>query len=119
MFLMDYEDGAWQDPRIVPYGPFSLDPAAKVLHYGQEIFEGMKAYRNPLDGSVHMFRPDMNIARFNRSCRAHVHAGRSIPTCSCTALELLIDIDRDWVPSSPNAAVHPADDDRRRSPAWA
>ena len=102
MFLMEWKDGLWHDPRIVPYGPFCLDPAAKVLHYGQEIFEGMKAYRNGADGSVHMFRPDRNIERFNisceRMCMPPVDAGLFME-----ALETLIDLDRDWVPESPNA----------------
>ena len=56
----------WHSATVKPYGPLTLDPSAAVLHYGQEIFEGRKAYRHP-DGSVHLFRPDMNAARFNRS----------------------------------------------------
>ncbi len=102
MFLMDYKDGQWQSPRIEPYGPFAMDPAAKVLHYGQEIFEGMKAYRNAADDTVHMFRPDKNIARFNISCER-----MCMPPVDedmfAQALDLLIDVDRDWVPESPNA----------------
>ena len=103
MFLMDYEKGKdWHDPRIVPYGPFTLDPAAKVLHYGQEIFEGMKAYRNSADGTVHMFRPDRNIRRFNISCE-RMCMPKVDPDLFMNALELLIDLDREWVPESPNA----------------
>ena len=102
MFLMDYRDGLWHDPRIVPYGPFSLDPAAKVLHYGQEIFEGMKAYRNGKDGSVHMFRPDMNVKRFNISCQ-RMCMPEVDPDLFMQALEMLIDLDRAWVPESPDA----------------
>ena len=102
MFVLDFKNGQWQDPRIVPYGPFSLDPAAKVLHYGQEIFEGMKAYKNGRDGSVHMFRPDKNILRFNISCER-----MCMPLVDSDlfmrALNMLIDLDRDWVPESPNA----------------
>jgi branched-chain amino acid aminotransferase len=102
MFLMDFKDGKWGQPRIQPYGPFSIDPAAKVLHYGQEIFEGMKAYKNGRDGSVHMFRPDKNIKRFNISCER-----MCMPPVDeklfMSALETLIDLDRDWVPESPNA----------------
>lgn len=57
MFVMDYaEQAGWHDARIVPYGPLSLSPAASVLHYGTEVFEGMKAYRRP-DGGVQLFRP--------------------------------------------------------------
>jgi len=102
MFLLDYKKGEWQNPRIEPYGDLCLDPAAKVLHYGQEIFEGMKAYANGEDGSVHMFRPDMNIKRFNisahRVCMPPVD-----PELFMTALKRLIDLDRDWVPESPDA----------------
>ena len=62
-----YTEGkGWHDARIVPYGDFALDPAAMVLHYGQAIFEGMKAYRNP-DGNIQLFRPMDNLRRFNRS----------------------------------------------------
>ena len=102
MFVMDYQDGQWGPPRITPYGPFSIDPAAKVLHYGQEIFEGMKAYKNSQDGTVHMFRPDKNIRRFNisceRMCMPLVDEGLFME-----ALDTLIDLDRAWVPESPNA----------------
>ncbi|MBU8870994.1 MAG: branched-chain amino acid aminotransferase [Gemmatimonadales bacterium] len=102
MFIMDYKNGAWADPRIVPYGPFSLDPAAKVLHYGQEIFEGMKAYKNSDDGSVHMFRPDKNIRRFNISC-GRMCMPEVDSDVFMKALDLLIDVDREWVPESPDA----------------
>ena len=110
MFRLDWKDGAWRDPRIVPYGPFAIDPAAKVLHYGQEIFEGMKAYKNSQDQTVHMFRPDKNIRRFNISCER-----MCMPPVDgqlfMEALELLIDMDRSWVPESPNAAMR-----KRQSP---
>ena len=62
MFLMNYDLGeGWHDPRIVPYGNLSLDPAAMCLHYGQEVFEGLKAYRSE-DGGILLFRPDRNMA---------------------------------------------------------
>ena len=67
MFLMNYDEGqGWHDPRIVPYGPIALDPSAMVFHYGQEVFEGMKAYRN-VNGGINLFRPDKNMARLNVS----------------------------------------------------
>ena len=67
MFLMDYEEGkGWQNKRIVPFGPISLHPASTVLHYGAEIFEGMKAYRRK-DGGIQLFRPMENIKRLNNS----------------------------------------------------
>ena len=102
MFMMDYSEGNWHDPRIVPSAPLTLHPAAKVLHYGQEVFEGMKAYRNGSDGSVHMFRPDKNVRRFNIS-----NERMSMPLIDeslfMEALERLVDIDRDWVPEVPDA----------------
>ena len=68
MFLMDYTDReGWHNARIVPFGPISISPAASVLHYGTEVFEGLKAYRRP-DGAVQLFRPWENVARLNRSC---------------------------------------------------
>lgn len=108
MFLLDYKDGGWQNPRIEPYHDLALDPAAKVLHYGQEIFEGMKAYARKDKSEVHMFRPDMNIKRFN------ISAGRVCmpavdPELFMEGLKRLIDLDRDWVPESPNALyIRPA-----------
>ena len=67
MFLADYTEGeGWHDARIVPYGPLSLSPAASVLHYGTEIFEGMKAYRTA-SGEIRLFRPMENIRRMNHS----------------------------------------------------
>ena len=67
MFLMEASaDQGWHNPRVVPYGPLSLDPSAAVLHYSQEIFEGLKAYRSPRD-TLLLFRPDKNATRLNRS----------------------------------------------------
>jgi branched-chain amino acid aminotransferase len=67
MFIMDYSDGeGWHDGRIVPYGPLALDPAAAVLHYSQQMFEGLKAYK-AADGRILLFRPYMNAARTNRT----------------------------------------------------
>src|SRR6478672_6355592 len=69
MVVVDYDsDNGWHDARVQPYGPFSFDPATMVLHYAQEIFEGLKAYRQP-DGSVATFRPEANAKRFQRSSR--------------------------------------------------
>jgi branched-chain amino acid aminotransferase len=101
MFITEWRDGAWHDPRIQPYGPIALDPAAKVLHYAQEIFEGMKGYRSA-DGGRHLFRPEMNIARFNRSaermCMPTVD-----PDVFMKSLELLVEMDRDFVPPAPGS----------------
>ena len=68
MFLMNYTAGqGWHDPRIVPYGPFTLEPSAMVFHYAQEVFEGLKAYRTA-DGRIQLFRPIDNARRLNDSC---------------------------------------------------
>ena len=101
MFITEWRDGVWHDPRVVPYGPLSLDPAAKVLHYAQEIFEGMKAYRSA-DGGRHMFRPDMNIARFNRSA-VRMSMPEVDPAVFLKALEILVDLDRDYVAPKPGS----------------
>ena len=67
MFVMDYTAGeGWHDARVVPYGPWEMDPATTVFHYAQEIFEGMKAYRTA-EGKIQLFRPDCNIERMNNS----------------------------------------------------
>ena len=73
MFIMDYVDGqGWINPRIVPYGPIILEPSAMVFHYGQAIFEGLKAYRTP-DGRINLFRPRLNFERVNQSNAPHGH----------------------------------------------
>ena len=69
MFTMEYQEGAgWHDPRIVPYGPLTLDPAASTLHYAQAIFDGLKAFRG-VDNKVRLFRPQKHIERLNNSAR--------------------------------------------------
>ncbi|GAB2809399.1 branched-chain amino acid aminotransferase [Actinocorallia aurea] len=92
----DTERG-WHDAQLRPYGPLSLDPATKVFHYAQELFEGMKAYRQP-DGSIVSFRPEANAARFNVSCRRMAMPELPEETF-LEALRLLVDADRDWVPT--------------------
>lgn len=66
MFICDYSDGKWQKPHIQPYGPMSIDPSARVFHYGQAVFEGMKAYKDE-QGAIFMFRPEDNYDRINKS----------------------------------------------------
>lgn len=86
----------WHDGRVEPYGPFTLDPSSAVFHYGQEFFEGMKAYRQA-GGSIALFRPAANAARFNRSARRM--AMPELPEeAFVRAVELLVAQDRDWVP---------------------
>jgi branched-chain amino acid aminotransferase len=94
----------WHDARLEPYGPLLLDPASQVLHYGQEIFEGLKAYRRP-DGSVVMFRPRLNAERLNRSC-ARLAMPPMPPENFVTALELLVGTDCEWVSPIPGHSLY-------------
>jgi branched-chain amino acid aminotransferase len=98
------EKGGWHRPRVQPYGPIELDPAAAVLHYGQEIFEGLKAYRHA-DGSVWSFRPDANARRLQRSARR-----LALPELPeqyfIESLRQLIAVDGDWVPSAPETSLY-------------
>ena len=105
MFLMDYHVGqGWHDPRIVPYGPLSLEPSAMVFHYAQEVFEGMKAYRTP-DGGVQLFRPYDNARRMNDS-----NERLCIPTIPedlfVEAVKALVKLEADWVPSEPETSLY-------------
>jgi branched-chain amino acid aminotransferase len=105
MFSMDYNpDKGWHDPRIEPYAPIQMDPATMVLHYGQAIFEGLKAFRN-VNGSVQMFRPKDNLARLNRSAR-RLCIPEVDEAFSLDCLKQLIALDQDWVPGSPGTALY-------------
>ena len=96
--------GGWHRPRVQPYGPLTLDPAAAVLHYGQEIFEGIKAYRHA-DGSIHTFRPDQNGRRLQRSARRL--ALPELPVeWFIQSLRELIAVDGAWVPSGAAQALY-------------
>lgn len=97
-------DRGWYDAEVKPYGPLMLDPAASVLHYGQEIFEGLKAYRHA-DGSVWTFRPQANAARLQRS--AHRLALPELPIdLFVESIKQLVAIDAAWVPSSPESSLY-------------
>ncbi|MDQ1912811.1 branched-chain amino acid aminotransferase [Paenibacillus sp. GD4] len=105
MFILDYStERGWHDARIVPYQPITLDPAAKVFHYGQTIFEGLKAYRTE-DGRILLFRPEQNFQRLNRS-----NERLSIPhldeSLALEALKQLVLVDQDWVPSAPGTSLY-------------
>ncbi len=105
MFLMNYEEGrGWFDPRIVPFGDLSLSPAAMVLHYGQEMFEGMKAYPGK-NGEAYLFRPDMNAKRSNSSCD-RLCIPRIPEEDFVQAVEALVDVDRDWIPTAPGTSLY-------------
>ncbi len=105
MLVVDYTDGqGWHDARIVPYGTLQLEPAAAVLHYGQAMFEGLKAYRLA-DGRISLFRPDRNAHRMASG------AGRlSIPAIDqqlfVHGISQLVATDADWVPSAPGTALY-------------
>jgi branched-chain amino acid aminotransferase len=100
MFLMEWDEGkGWHDARMIPYAPLALPPAAMVFHYGQEIFEGLKAFRHP-DGSVHLFRPDRNAARMNRSAGRMCMPEVPVPE-QLEAMRLLVGHDREWTPPAP------------------
>ncbi|MEV2476556.1 branched-chain amino acid aminotransferase [Paenibacillus larvae] len=105
MFIMDYEAGTgWHNPRIVPYQPISLDPAAKVFHYGQTVFEGLKAYKTN-DKQILLFRPQSNFQRLN-----HSNERLSIPHLdehlALQALKQLISIDQDWIPEEEGTSLY-------------
>ncbi|MBP3966024.1 branched-chain amino acid aminotransferase [Paenibacillus lignilyticus] len=105
MFVMDYSvEREWHNPRITPYQPIVLDPAAKVFHYGQTIFEGLKAYKTE-DGGIQLFRPRDNFARMNRS-----NDRMSVPELdidvAIAALEQLIAVDQDWIPDLPGTSLY-------------
>lgn len=105
MFIMNYTEGkGWHDPRIVPFGDISLSPAAMVLHYGQEMFEGLKAYRGD-SGEVYLFRPDMNAKRANKSnerlCIPEIPEEDFVQ-----AIKAVVDVDRDWVPYEEGTSLY-------------
>ncbi|MFH0937956.1 MAG: branched-chain amino acid aminotransferase, partial [Planctomycetota bacterium] len=100
MLLQNYRNGVWETPKIVKYGPFKLNPATVVFHYGQEIFEGFKAYRQP-DGSVCLFRPERNLARFNHSAERLCMATIDI-TSILAWITKLIKKDKEQIPERPH-----------------
>ena len=105
MFIVDYDAGqGWHDPRIIPYGPLAIDPAAKVLHYAQEIFEGLKAYRTA-DGSIQLFRPDKNAQRMINT--NHRMCLPSLPVEDFVqAVKAIVEFDQDWVPHAEGTSLY-------------
>jgi len=105
LFLLDYREGkGWYDPRIEPYGPFALDPAAAVLHYAQSVFDGLKAFRGR-GGQVRLFRPQKHIERMNNSAK-RLCIPPLDPELALRSLVALVDLDRGWVPSSRGHALY-------------
>jgi branched-chain amino acid aminotransferase len=105
MFIADFqEEKGWYDPRVAPYGPFSLDPACAVLHYAQAVFDGLKAFRGR-DGQVRLFRPQKHVERLNASAR-RLCIPPLDPGLALTSLITLVGIDRDWVPSTVGTSLY-------------
>ncbi len=105
MFIMDYTEGkGWHDPRIEPYHNLSLSPASMVFHYGQEMFEGLKAYRGN-DGKARLFRPDMNGKRTNdtnkRLCIPELPVEDFVE-----AVKAIVKVDEDWIPTAPSTSLY-------------
>lgn len=104
MFVMDYRDGQWQDARIEPFAPMPIHPACSGIHYGQSIFEGMKAYRGA-EGEAVLFRPRKNIERFNKSA-ARMAMPEVPEELFHRALIELIRLDRDWIPDRDGSSLY-------------
>ena len=105
MFVMDYEEEkGWHRPRLTPYAPIMLDPSSSVFHYGQAVFEGLKAYRTE-DGRVLLFRPEQNIKRLNKSCQR-----MSMPPVDeelvLEALTQLVELEKEWVPREKGTSLY-------------
>jgi branched-chain amino acid aminotransferase len=104
MFRVDYFDGSWQNPSIIPYGPIEISPSLSALHYGQSIFEGMKAFKNQ-EGAPQLFRPADNIKRLNISA---LRMGMpEIPEdLFLDGLNQLVSLDRNWIPTKDGSALY-------------
>src|SRR4051794_471599 len=102
MLVVDYEAGRWSTPSIQPYGPLSLNPATSALHYGQTIFEAVKALRG-VDGVVRLFRLDRHVARLNASAR-RLCMPEVAPEEMLRWLTELVRVDQDWTPSEPGTS---------------
>ena len=105
MLIIDYDAGqGWHDARIIPYGPLQIDPAAKVLHYAEEIFEGLKAYRTA-DGYIQLFRVRDNIDRMNKSadrlCLPQIPEELAV-----SAIKKLVEVEQDWVPREKDTSLY-------------
>ena len=105
MFMMDYTEGTgWHDARIVPYAPIPMDPATMVLHYAQETFEGLKAYRDT-NGNITLFRPEMNARRMinsnRRICMAELPEEMFVE-----AVEAIVKYEQDWIPTAKDTSLY-------------
>ena len=104
MLECDFKDGVWQAPKVVPYQPITLDPSAKIFHYGQSVFEGMKAYKDA-QGDVWLFRPLENFKRLNISSKR-----LAIPELPenyfMDGLKTLLEVDKDWIPTKDGSSLY-------------
>ena len=104
MLVMEHDEDGWHEAKIVPYGPFAMEPSSMVIHYGQTVFEGMKAYRTP-DGKINLFRPEENFKRLNLSCER-----LCIPQLDekylLEGLLELIRLEQDWIPTAPDTSLY-------------
>ena len=104
MLVCNFKDGAWQDASIIPYGPVSLNPSAKIFHYGQSIFEGMKAYKDDKD-NVFLFRPQENWKRLNKSAERMMMP--AVPEeLFMKGLKKLLEIDKCWIPNKQGSSLY-------------
>jgi len=104
MLVCDYKNGAWETPKVVPYQPLSLDPSSKIFHYGQSIFEGMKAYKDDAD-QIWLFRPEDNCKRLNLSAKRL--AMPEIPeSYFMEGLKTLLKTDSDWIPTTKGSSLY-------------
>ncbi len=104
MFVCDYADGEWKDARIVPFQNFSMHPASMVLHYGQAIFEGMKAFKNQ-HGEPMLFRPEMHATRINASAK-RICMPEFPEELFINAIHKLVDLDQGWIPPQEGSALY-------------
>lgn len=104
MLVMEHDADGWHDAKIVPYGPFAMEPSSMVLHYGQTVFEGMKAYRTP-EGKINLFRPKENFKRLNLSCDRLCIPEMDEEYLLETLLEL-IRLEQDWIPTAPDTSLY-------------
>ncbi len=105
MFVMDYTEGkGWHDPEIIPYGPLPIEPSCATLHYGQAVFEGLKAYKNER-GEIMLFRPYSNMRRINESNDRLCIPQIDVEFC-VNAIKTLVEMEKDWIPSAPGTALY-------------
>ncbi len=105
MFIMDYEKSkGWYDPRIVPYGPLEILPSMSTFHYGQAVFEGMKAYRGP-ENQILLFRPEENMKRLNNSNKRMCIPEIDTEFC-LAAIKELVSLDKEWVPGAEGTSLY-------------